>query len=159
MPLPIGKMTVNVSLCGAIPRSDMPSSLAPSFSSDASRGAQPLREKLSSLTSSALNAVSKYSCLAVVGCSNGQLICEGDDRSTRDSLSVVTSDRPLSSLLSMTVSQSEDSDDTIMLSSDSSQARLQPLTMVEPPRWAVPAKGESRLEVSFHWCQRTCSHF
>ena len=149
MPLPIGKMTVNVSLCGAIPRSDMPSSPAPSLFSDNSSGAQPLREKLSCLTSSAHNKISepgsKYSCLAVVGCSKGQK----DDRSTRDSLSFVTSDRPFSSLLSATVSQSEDSDDTTMLSSDSSQARLQPVTMVEPPRWAVPAKGESRFEVSF----------
>lgn len=144
MPLSIGKMTVNVSLCGAIPRSHMPPSPLSSHNSDSSPGARYGTSLTSSDKSHLALSSPKYSCLAALGCANGRAFCESDVRSTKPPNShFVTSDRP--SLC--TVSLSEDSDDTIM-PINSHQVRLQPLQLVEPPLWAVPAKGQARLEVS-----------
>jgi hypothetical protein len=133
-------MTVNISLCGAVPRSVLTSSPAPSSREDG-RGAQPLRDWMTSGHKQPKESVCTKESATSVGTKQ---ICEFTDRST---LSIVSSDRSLSSLLN-TVSQSEDSDDNTMPAFSNQQARLQSLTMVEPPRWAVPAKGESRLEVS-----------
>lgn len=149
MPLAIGKMTVNVSLCGAIPRSNMASSPSKPFT-DTARPQPFRREKLSDLTSSDLNQSpmhpSKYSFLAVNSGSNGRVICEENDRSRTDSRPVVNSDRPLSLLLSKSLSQSQDSIDTITDDMPRLSNTPRPPPVVDPPRWAVPAKGEARLE-------------
>jgi hypothetical protein len=105
MPLSIGKMTVNVSLCGAIPRSTFSESAH--ALSEKSRGAPtPLSPK---------------------------------------TIGSKTPPPPLSLLKA--VSQSEDSQDTTMPQVSSfSSSRQQTIPVIEPPRWAVPAKRGARLE-------------
>lgn len=134
MPLSIGKgMTVNVSLCGAIPRSQTPISGASITLGDTSRTAE-------NITTFSLN---KQGANSTPGCS-----LKTCDRSTIDG--AFASDRPpiSSLLLSKAVSQSEDSQDTVMPSSAQPRLVNHAMSVIEPPRWAVPAKGEARLEVS-----------
>ena len=147
MPLSIGKMTVNVSLCGAIPRSDLPPSPAPTQSDTAS--AHALRENI---TTSHLNKQG-----ALKPASTHSLSLKPSDRSKTPAL-ILNGDN-LPSLLSKTVSQSEDSEDTAPIMPRLSASRPQIIPFIEPPRWAVPAKGEARLEVSDvpRHCQRIFS--
>lgn len=133
MPLSIGKMTVNVSLCGAIPRSDMP--LSPAITQNDKASAHVSGENVTTFD---LNKQG-----AQKGAPTPLVSLKTRDRSTIPAF-VVNGDRPTTSLLSQAVSQSEDSQDTAMPVLDSRP----PMPVIEPPRWAVPAKGEARLEVS-----------
>lgn len=136
MPLSIGKMTVNVSLCGAIPRSDMAAS--PSITESDRARAHPSLENITTfdLNKQGAQKPDPTHSLSLKTC----------DRSTIPAF-VLSGDRPIS-LLSKAVSQSEDSEDSNLTRIDASSMRHQTIPIIEPPRWAVPAKGEARLEVS-----------
>lgn len=131
MPLPVGKMTVNVSLCGAIPRSDMPSS--PAITKSDISSAHALLENITTfdLNKGGAPNDATHASLKTVG-------------SKTDPAFVLKSDKSTSLLLSKVVSQSEDSEDTNMMPPLSTRPHTIPV--IEPPRWAVPAKRGARLE-------------
>lgn len=121
MPLCIGKMTVNVSLCGAIPR-----------------GACSAHENITTNDFNKQGAPSPPASTL----SPSPKTC---DRSK--TAPFLSGDKRKPSQLAISVSHSEDSQDSNMTRLANRQ-HCNTLPVVEPPRWAVPAKGEARLEVS-----------
>lgn len=125
MPLSIGKMTVNVSLCGAIPR-----------------GASSAHENITT------NDFNKQGAPSPPASTHSPSLKTCDRSKTAPFLS---GDKLKPSQLAISVSHSEDSQDSTMTRLANNRQHFNTLPVVEPPRWAVPAKGEARLEVSdFH---------
>lgn len=138
----VGRVRVDVSLCGALPRP------CPSSSSDYNEQqiippttpAPPIRlQKLSSMTSYPSESLEKIdqSCFSI---HNGQ---EPPTQAYRCKNNPPTVDFSGESFFSST-----NSFDTISSNEDNS-ADSKPtshLPMLEPPRWAVPARGGARLE-------------
>jgi hypothetical protein len=119
MPLAIGKMTVNVSLCGAVPRGARENVTTNNFNKQGAP-APP----------ASTHSPSPKTC----------------DRSK--TAPFLNGDNLKPSQLAISISHSEDSQDSNMTALINRQHVNTTLPVVEPPRWAVPAKGEARLEVS-----------
>jgi len=141
MPLSIGKVRVDVSLCGAIPR-PCPSSSSFLKESVPSPTQALIRFRNSSfVTSSNENSLLSsfsHSCFSSVNGPNGQKFPTQVSRCKKTSPTVNLSD---SSFFSST-----NSFDTIPSGDDQPSKHSTHLLMLEPPRWAVPARGGSRLE-------------
>lgn len=148
MPLSIGKVTINVDLCGSIPRSHMsstttttsslyqsPPPVSPTDTHDASgdRGAQVLRQKLVELTSNDLNSLhrnTKQLSSLVAGSHNGCVVPTHPSKKGETVLSAKQ-------------------DDTIAVNNaitTTTTMRATAVPQVEPPQWAAPAQGQARLE-------------
>jgi len=139
MPLSIGKVRVDVSLCGAIPR-PCPSSSTFLKESMPPTTPAPIKFRNSSfMTSSNENSgipSFSHSCFSTV---NGHKFPTPASRCKNTSSTVNSTDRALFS--------STNSFDTLPPSDDHSSTKHSThLLMLEPPRWAVPARGDSRLE-------------
>jgi hypothetical protein len=117
MPLAIGKMTVNVSLCGAVPRGARENVTTNNFNKQGAP-APP----------ASTHSPSPKTC----------------DRSK--TAPFLNGDNLKPSQLAISISHSEDSQDSNMTALINRQHVNTTLPVVEPPRWAVPAKGEARLE-------------
>jgi len=160
MPLSIRKVTVNVSLCGAIPRSRLLSSARPSSTCDNSqeelslaRCAKALRSQLTQMTSSQLNTARPtlkqfvFSGCPVQAHENETLV------STRDRSKIIrTGTQPQLSEIPCT-SKSHFSTTVTDMKVQNAGAdigrkhRLAPSPApIDPPQWAVPARGEAKLE-------------
>lgn len=144
----IGKVRVDVGLCGALPRpcpassSDLDEALPPTTPA-------PIRlQKLSSVTSYTSESLKKFdqSCSAI---HNGQ---QPPTQAYRCKNSSPTVDFSGESLFSST-----NSFDTISSNEENISGPKQSshLPMVDPPRWAVPARGGTRLEPV---CEAVGSH-
>lgn len=140
MPLSIGKVRVDVSLCGALPR-PRPSSSCPISESVPPTTPAPQRlQNLSHMTSSDLNESSvsfSRSCFSAV---NGQDCPTQTYRCKNSPPTVNISGEPLFS--------STNSFDTLPSTEENfrSTKQVSHFPMIEPPQWAVPARGDSRLE-------------
>ena len=132
MSLTIGKVRVDVSLCGSVPRSwsSLPEGAPPM--------PNPIKSKLSEVTSSDLNklreGVSTFSCVAAT---NGNKLSTQVNRSKSPPTAIFSGD----TLFSIT-----NSFDTIPSSDMPSRRDSMLLGKLEPPQWAVPARGNSRLK-------------
>lgn len=139
MPLSIGKVRVDVSLCGALPRPcHTSSSCGPSRSAQPTTPAPLRRLKLPLVTSSKTNeSLSSFpqSCFSIA---NGQ---EFSTQVYRCKISPSTANFSGESIFSST-----NSFDTIPSSDIKLKQNCMHLPMLEPPQWAVPARGDSRLE-------------
>lgn len=166
MPLSIRKVTVNVSLCGAIPRSRLLSSARPSSTCENSqeelslaRCAKALRSQLTQLTSSQLNTTRPtlkqfvFSGCPVQAHENETLV------STRDRSKIIrtgtgTQPQPQLSEIPCTSKSHFSTTATDMKVQNAGadigrKHRLAPSPApIDPPQWAVPARGEAKLEVS-----------
>mmetsp|Transcript_8717 Transcript_8717/g.12609 ORF Transcript_8717/g.12609 Transcript_8717/m.12609 type:complete len:364 (+) Transcript_8717:76-1167(+) len=135
----IGKVRVDVGLCGALPRP------CPSSSSDLDEAVPPTTpslirlQKLSVVTSYTSESLENFdqSCFAI---HNGQELPTQACRCTNTSPTVDSSGESLFS--------STNSFDTISSNEDNfiGSKQTSHLPMLDPPRWAVPARGGTRLE-------------
>mmetsp|Transcript_2774 Transcript_2774/g.3643 ORF Transcript_2774/g.3643 Transcript_2774/m.3643 type:complete len:397 (+) Transcript_2774:437-1627(+) len=157
MPLLIGKMKVNVSLCGSVPRSHLSNqSIQPSTCVDLSsaRCANALRAQLKELTSSDFNKDRKISIPSPFCDSTVENVPEKfSDKPTHDRSKINAGESSQSSSISQTSSQSHskttdiDKNITMQLTEQGRTLRLAPSPpVIDPPPWAVQAKGEARLE-------------
>mmetsp|Transcript_22155 Transcript_22155/g.51096 ORF Transcript_22155/g.51096 Transcript_22155/m.51096 type:complete len:364 (+) Transcript_22155:306-1397(+) len=152
MPLSIGKIQVDVSLCGAIPRSWSALSVDDSGGVPPSTPSSKQCQRLSDITSSDLNAlrdeVSKCSCVATI---NGKSPSQHPTQTNRSKTTaqMLTGERfaPKNELNSQIT--------TPTLSSMPNRTASLQLPMLEPPQWAVPARGDARLEPV---CEAVGSH-
>lgn len=133
MPLSIGKVRVDVSLCGSIPRS------WPSQFESAPRLPKASKEQaLFELTSSDLNkireSVPDISCMAI----NGKKLSTQVNRSKSPSTATLSGDTMFSTTNSFDTLPSSDF--------DPSRRDSMHLATIEPPHWAVPAKGNATLK-------------
>mmetsp|Transcript_17211 Transcript_17211/g.28591 ORF Transcript_17211/g.28591 Transcript_17211/m.28591 type:complete len:355 (+) Transcript_17211:391-1455(+) len=135
MPLSIGKVSVDVSLCGSVPRS-WSSSLAESAPPTTVQCPKTLSEITSSDLSTVRDSVSSFLCAATI---NGNKLSTQPNRSKNGSTSIFSGE----SLFSIT-----NSFDTLPTSEMTSTSRRDSmlLPMIEPPQWAVPARGDARLK-------------
>lgn len=133
MPLVVGKVRVDVSLCGAIPRSwSSPADSAPQTANP------PKGQNLVELTSSDLNSIREsvpdFSCMAT----NGYQLSTQANRSKSLPTAIFSGDSFFSATNSF---------DTLP-SGDKDQHNRDPmlLAQIEPPHWAVPARDNARLK-------------
>ena len=148
-------MTVDVSLCGSIPRSHMPHLPSLSRSSVSCRSQALSREPpslprfLSTVKPSAFSRTDQSSTDAASGSSSSSQQGSSHQQHYR-TIDIQTQSHRFESSLSR--------EKMISLAASSLQQQSngcnlvqgqQLVTPIEPPSWAVAAKGESRLEVSF----------
>lgn len=133
MPLSIGKVRVDVSLCGSVPRSwSSPPMGAPQTPNPVK--AQTLIELTSSDLNKVHESVADFSCLVV----NGHKLSTQVNRSKSPPTVTFSGD---------TFFSSTDSFDTLPSIDDlPSRRESMMLGKIEPPLWAVPARGNTRLK-------------
>lgn len=163
MPLSIGKVTVDVSLCGSIPRSHFTSLPG----EDDKRGARSLRSKLAELTSSDLNSprfsLKQGSVLAETVSTNAVESTKDSTVNGYKTALNVLSDSPRarkpnssgSQILERADCETKEKKTETNMTLCLTRVQQRPLMrlapsppLIDPPRWAVPARGEARLEVS-----------
>ena len=141
MPLSIGKVRVDVGLCGAIPRSCWSGALPPSNKCQSS-------SRLSDITSSNVNTIRHHDTL---GSFLRQQVTahptETKNRSKTSPTATNLGDHPLTSQsLEDTSQTSQPQNSSSMPSQTSTIHHQQQPSVPHPPRWAVPARGGTKLE-------------
>ena len=152
MPLSIGNVTVDVSLCGALPygyECSAPVILRTGLSTPCPRSADGRRHQiLSDILSCELHSLN---------CASGKTSCKSlpDSSTQTDSTQqrVRSKNSPTAAVARSDWSPSNlfsDTNTEISLTGNLSQNNSMPcrptLSLLEPPLWAVPARGDSRLE-------------
>jgi pSer/pThr/pTyr-binding forkhead associated (FHA) protein len=151
MPFSIGKVTVDVSLCGAVPQGHH--CLAPVRVSGGFTPCPSKHQTLSDISSCELNSLrnclpGKIACLSLPNLNTQTDSTPVRGRSKNSPTAVVArSDQlPLTPIVLDTVTIQETGFPQ-GLSQYSSNMPCRPASsMLEPPLWAVPARGDSRLE-------------
>jgi len=144
MPLSIGKVKVDVSLCGAVPRSWSSQTSCTIDRAPPSTPSSKECQKLSDITSSRLNInvddVSDCSCVANVNGKNSPLHSTVTNR-CKTTAHFLLSEPVIHKVQDLQESQNSSSAFTVM----PSRSPLQ-LPVLEPPHWAVPSSAEACLE-------------
>jgi len=155
MPLLIGKMKVNISLCGSVPRSHLsthssPSSTGTHVDLSSARCANALRTQLKELTSSDFNKDRQNSIPSPFCDSNVKNVPKNSTgKSTHDRSKIITGETQSTSQKSHSPETGTDKNEniTMQLTDSGRTLRLAPSPpVIDPPPWAVQAKGEARLE-------------
>ena len=153
MPLSIGKVTVDVSLCGAVPRSWSSDNTCTIDRAPPSTPSSKQCQKLSEVTSSRLNSIDDgvlgRSCVANVNGKNQAPLSTpfGRSKITRPFLS--------SDCVVHQVHDNDQGQNSVSAFSPMPSRSPLQLPMLEPPHWAVPSSAEACLEPV---CEAVDSH-